>query len=185
MTNDRTVFGFWLYIMSDCLLFASLFATFAVLRGATFGGPTPSELFSLPFVFFETMVLLTSSFTVGIAMLLMYEGKARAALQLLLVTLALGLTFVALEIYEFREFILAGHSWRANAFLSSFFGLVGTHGLHVTLGSVWMVVLIAHLLLKGISEGLVRKMLCLTLFWHFLDIIWIFIFTFVYLLGFQ
>lgn len=181
--NDTPVLGFWVYLMSDCVLFATLFATYAVLQGATFGGPGPAELFSLPFVLVETIILLTSSFTIGVALLLAHAGKKRETLVALLATLALGAAFLSMEVYEFWHLIAAGHGPDVNAFLSAFFALVGTHGLHVFFGALWMLVVIAHIVKSGLSSTAVRKVALLALFWHFLDVIWIFIFTFVYLFG--
>ena len=179
--TEKVTFGFWLYIMSDCVLFAALFATYAVLNTQTYGGATPSELFSLPYVLVETLLLLTSSFTVGLAVLAAHQKKKRLALFALATTLLLGISFVGMEVIEFSSLAADGHSWQKSAFLTSFFTLVGTHGLHVLLGSVWMLVLMAHIYMRGLREGTMRKLLCLSLFWHFLDIIWICIFTFVYL----
>jgi cytochrome o ubiquinol oxidase subunit 3 len=181
--QDKVTFGFWVYLMSDCVLFAALFATFAVLQHATAGGLQMSDIAQLPFVLKETLVLLTSSFTAGIAVLAAREGKRNLAFALLAATLGLGLAFLGMEAGEFRQLVAEGRGPSHSAFLSSFFTLVGTHGLHVALGSLWMLVLMAHMLLKGLSSGTMRKLLCLSLFWHFLDIIWIFIFTFVYLYG--
>lgn len=179
--TDRLVFGFWIYLMSDCILFAGLFAAYAVLHTSTFGTPDPEQLFSLPYVLGETLLLLTSSFTVGLAMLAAYSGRRDLTALALLVTLALGLSFLGMELNEFKNFIAEGHSWRESAFLSSFFTLVGTHGFHVFIGSIWMLVCTAHIYLRGFTEGTMRKLMCMSLFWHFLDVIWIFIFTFVYL----
>jgi len=182
-TTDIVSFGFWVYIMSDCLLFASLFATYAVLNGATFGGPTPAELFSLKFALIQTIILLTSSFTMGLALLAAYRKNQWLSLGALAATLVLGTAFLALELVEFRTLYLEGHSWQASAFLSSFFALVGTHGFHVFLGSIWMILLMARTAIMGITPSNMRKLLCLGIFWHFLDVVWIFIFTFVYLFG--
>ncbi len=184
MKDTETVpFGFWIYLMSDCVLFAGLFATYAVLQGATFGGPTGAELFSLPYVLVETLLLLTSSFTVGLAMLAAHHRKHALASWLLVTTLALGVGFLGLELSEFSQLIAEGHGPAQSAFLSAYFALVGTHGLHVALGSLWMLVLFAHVVVRGFSPLTMRKLTCLSLFWHFLDVIWIFIFTFVYLFG--
>lgn len=179
--KDTTVFGFWLYIMSDCLLFASLFATFAVLRLNSAGGPTAEELFSLPFVLLETLVLLTSSFTCGLAVIAMHKGSQRQVLASLAATGLLGLAFLGLEIHEFIDLATNGASWQVSAFLSAFFTLVGTHGVHVSLGFIWMLVIAAQIWRKGLTEVTVRRLMCLALFWHFLDVIWIFIFSFVYI----
>ncbi|MDO8624176.1 MAG: cytochrome o ubiquinol oxidase subunit III [bacterium] len=184
LAHDKVTFGLWVYLMSDCVLFAGLFATYAVLHTASFGGPSAKELFSLPFVLTETLLLLTSSFTCGLALLAAHHHKKNLALLALFATLLLGLAFVSMEVSEFRALVLEGHEPSKSAFLSSFFTLVGTHGLHVALGSLWMLVLMAHIAVKGITAGTTRKLACFGLFWHFLDIIWIFIFTFVYLFGF-
>ena len=181
--NTHSLFGFWLYILSDCLLFASLFATYAVLHGNTFGGPASIELFSLPFVLLETIILLTSSFTCGLAMLAVHHHKQHLAQVLLSATLVLGLSFLFLEFTEFRQLVSEGSSWQRSGFLSAFFTLVGTHGLHVFFGCVWLSVLIIQSLRRGLTTMTVRQLLTLSLFWHFLDIVWIFIFSFVYLIG--
>jgi cytochrome o ubiquinol oxidase subunit 3 len=183
-TQEKVTFGFWVYLMSDCVLFASLFATYAVLHIATFDGPRAEDLFSLPFVLTETLLLLTSSFTCGLALLAARHHKKNLTLTALVATLLLGLSFLIMELSEFRQLILEGHGPGGSAFLSSFFTLVGTHGAHIALGALWMLVLMAHIARKGITPGTTRKLMCLALFWHFLDIIWIFIFTFVYLFGF-
>lgn len=181
--EDTVTFGFWVYLMSDCVLFAGLFATYAVLSGETFGGPSASELFSLSFVLWETLLLLTSSFTAGLALIAARAHNKVLTLGALSMTLALGLTFLGMEVNEFRHLIADGNGPSANAFLSSFFALVGTHGTHIFFGSIWMLVLMAHIAQKGLTHGSMRKLACLALFWHFLDIIWIFIFTIVYLFG--
>lgn len=181
--NETVPFGFWVYLMSDCVLFAALFATFGVLSNATFGGPTASDLFNLPFVLVETLLLLTSSLTMGLALLFGREGKRQHTFALLSVTFVLGVAFLGMELYEFTQLIQEGSGPTRSAFLSAFFALVGTHGLHVALGALWMLVVGAHVWLNGLSAGVVRKLGILSLFWHFLDVIWIFIFTFVYLFG--
>lgn len=181
--TDRTLFGFWVYLMTDCVLFAALFAAYAVLHTNTHNGPGPAELFNLPNVLKETLLLLTSTFTMGLAMVAVRERRKGLTLGLLAATFLLGLSFLTLELQEFRELILAGHSWRASAFLSSFFTLVGTHGLHITIGLLWIVVMSIRVWKHGISEATTRRLTMLSMFWHFLDVIWIFIFTIVYLLG--
>lgn len=180
--RSRSLFGFWLYIMSDCLLFASLFATYAVLHNKTAGGAVAGELFSLPFVLVETLILLTSSFTCGLALLSMYRNEKSQTLGWLFTTLALGASFIALETHEFMGLLQEGHGYQMSAFLSSFFTLVGTHGLHVTIGLVWMLFMMQALYRKGFTPMNGRRLMCLALFWHFLDIVWIFIFSFVYIL---
>lgn len=182
-TQEKGMFGFWVYIMSDCVLFAGLFATYAALSGSTAGGPASWELFQLPTVLLQTLLLLTSSFTFGLGLIAAQYGRKHAVLAALAATLLLGLAFLGLEIAEFRHLVAEGAGPDRSAFLSAFFALVGTHGLHIALGSLWMLVAIAHLLVRGLTEPTVRKLRYLGLFWHFLDIVWIFIFTFVYLLG--
>lgn len=181
--TNKTLFGFWLYLMTDCVLFAALFATFIVLRNNTFGGPGGKEIFQMPYVLAETILLLTSSFTCGLAMLAVKKHQKSLALKLLIATFVLGLSFLLLELWEFRVLVNEGHSWRQSAFLSAYFTLVGTHGLHITVGLLWMVLVAYQLKIKGIKEVTIKRTALLTMFWHFLDIIWIFIFSIVYLMG--
>lgn len=181
--TDKTIFGFWMYLMTDCVLFASLFATYAVLHGNTFGGPNGHELFSLPYVLLETMVLLTSSFTCGLAMIALQQRDKRQVLIWLAVTFLLGATFLGLELSEFHKMVVEGNSWRRSGFLSSYFTLVGTHGLHITFGLIWMAVAGVFTWKKGFTESIRKRLTLLSLFWHFLDVVWIFIFTIVYLFG--
>jgi cytochrome o ubiquinol oxidase subunit 3 len=181
--SDKVTFGFWVYLMSDCVLFAALFATYAVLQHATVGAFEMSDIVSLPFVLMETLLLLTSSFTMGLAMLAAHHQKKSLLFAALAATFVLGLSFLGMEIQEFTKLIAEGHGPSQSAFLSSFFVLVGTHGLHVALGSLWMLVVAAHAYIKGLTPGTNRKLMCLSLFWHFLDIIWICIFTLVYIFG--
>jgi len=180
---QRKSLGFWIYLMTDCVLFATLFATFAVLRSATAGGPAGSDIFDLNFVLIETMILLTSSFTAGLAVLGAERGFKKQTIIWLLITFALGATFLAMELWEFSQLIGEGHGWQQSAFLSSYFVLVGTHGLHIAVGLIWMAVVIFRLLQRNFKETDVRRLSILGLFWHFLDVIWIFIFSFVYLIG--
>lgn len=181
--QDKVLFGLWVYILSDCVLFAGLFATYAVQQSAVFSGPTPGDIVSLPFVLIETLILLTSSFTCGLAVLAGYQNKRGLTLGALAATLILGLSFLGMELYEFSHLVREGHTWATSGFLSSFFTLVGTHGLHVALGSVWLLVLMAAIIVRGATPRTQTKLLAFSLFWHFLDIIWIFIFTFIYLFG--
>jgi cytochrome o ubiquinol oxidase subunit III len=176
-------FGFWIYLMSDLVLFAALFATFAVLSGAFAGGPTGRELFHLPRVFAETLLLLASSATCGLAMLAVHADRARRTLFWLAVTFALGAGFVGMEVAEFHSMILAGNGPARSAFLSAFYTLVGTHGTHVGFGLLWMAVMMLQVGVKGLSESVRARLLCLSMFWHFLDIVWIGVFSMVYLLG--
>lgn len=180
IAGDKGVFGMWLYIMSDCVLFAALFASYALLHTATFGGPTPKDLVDLPFVLIETMLLLTSSFTAGLSVI---ATNVRHVLAALVATLTLGVAFVSMEAYEFMHLLAEGHGPATSAYLSSFFTLVGTHGLHVTLGSVWLVALLVYVYSKGLTVHSKRRIFAFSLFWHFLDIVWIGIFTFVYLFA--
>ncbi len=181
--DDRRIFGFWVYLMTDCILFATLFATFAVLRGNTFGGPAAHELFNLPYALVETLLLLTSSFICGLAMVAMRAQQLRLLWALLLVTFVLGLSFVTMELTEFAHFVQDGASWQRSGFLSSFFTLVGTHGLHICAGLLWLIILGVQLLRNGLSVSMRRRLTLFSLFWHFLDVVWIFIFSIVYLMG--
>lgn len=178
-----TTFGFWVYIMTDCVLFATLFATYAVLHHNTFGGPAGQQLFNLPYVLVETLVLLTSSFTCGLGILAARATRPRQVLAWFGITFLLGLTFLTLELTDFGQLVAAGNSWSRSGFLSSFFTLVGTHGAHITAGLLWMLVLIAKVASGGLTRNNIRRLTLLSLFWHFLDLIWIFIFTIVYLFG--
>jgi cytochrome o ubiquinol oxidase subunit 3 len=180
--GSKDVFGFWIYIMTDCILFACLFAVYAVFHTHTYGGPSAKELFSLPFVLAETMLLLTSSFTYGLAMISTNASKKSVA-PWLWVTCILGAGFIYMEINEFHNLYLEGHTWATSAFLSSFFTLVATHGLHVTIGLIWMLSLIFQIKKHGITPVTKTKLTCLGLFWHFLDIVWVFVFSVVYLMG--
>ncbi|MGO8761701.1 MAG: cytochrome o ubiquinol oxidase subunit III [Desulfobaccales bacterium] len=176
-------FGFWIYLMSDLIIFATLFATFAVLGKNFAGGPTGKELFDLPYLLGETLFLLFSSLTCGLVMLAVHGGRQKWVLIGLAVTLLLGLGFVSMEIHEFHGLIAAGHGPDQSAFLSSFFTLVGTHGAHVTFGLIWMAVMLAQVAVKGLTSPVQSRLMRLSMFWHFLDIIWIGIFSIVYLMG--
>lgn len=182
-SSDKTMFGFWMYIMTDCMLFATLFATYAVLRNNTAGGPSGSELFSLPFVLIETLILLTSSFTIGLSLLAAHRGKKNLALTWLIITGVLGLVFIGMELHEFSNLVHEGYDWQRSAFLSAFFTLVGTHGLHISVGLIWISVVSVYIAKRGLTGSTVKRLGLLSMFWHFLDIVWIFIFTIVYLLG--
>lgn len=184
VANDRVMFGFWVYLMTDLLMFAILFAVYAVLNGSTLGGPTGRDLFSLPLALQGTLLLLTSSFTCGIGMVEARRGNKNRVLVWFGITFILGLAFLGLEFKEFSELIHEGQTWRTNAFLSSFFALVGTHGLHITSGLIWIGIVLTYIVKRGLTSHMVRKLAMLSLFWHFLDIVWIFIFTVVYLRAF-
>jgi cytochrome o ubiquinol oxidase subunit III len=181
--GGSTYLGFWIYVMSDCLIFACLFATFGVLGGNYAAGPAPKDVFELPIVAVNTAMLLLSSITYGFAMLAMEKDKAGATLGWLAVTALFGASFVGIELHEFAGLIHEGATPERSAFLSSFFTLVGTHGLHVTSGLVWMLVLMSQVATKGLIVANKRRLMCLSMFWHFLDVVWIGVFTFVYLLG--
>jgi len=182
--TDRVMFGFWVYLMTDLLMFAILFAVYAVLHGNTVGGPGGDELFSQPQALAETLILLTSSFTCGIGMIAARRGNKNQVLTWFGLTFLLGVAFLSLELQEFAEFIREGHTMSSNAFLSSFFVLVGTHGLHILSGLFWMFITLLYVVVRGLNRHLVRKLALLSLFWHFLDIVWIFIFTIVYLMAY-
>jgi cytochrome o ubiquinol oxidase subunit 3 len=184
ITDDSKPFlGFWIYIMTDCVLFASLFATYAVLFRNTNGGPSGYQLFDLKNVLAETLILLTSSFTCGLAMLAAHRGDRNRTLLWFGVTFLLGVAFLTIELTEFRHLVHTGNSWRRSGFLSAFFTLVGTHGLHITVGLMWMAILMWQVFRRGLVRSTIRRLTFLSMFWHFLDIIWIFIFTIVYLRG--
>ena len=181
--ENGSLLGFWLYLMSDCLIFACLFATYAVVGRSYADGPTGAALFDLPLVAVNTAMLLLSSITYGFAMLAMQRKQLRSTLVWLGITGLFGLAFLSLEMYEFMHLIHEGAGPQRSAFLSSFFALVGTHGLHVTFGVIWLVTLMFQLNKHGLTPENGRRMMCLSLFWHFLDVIWIGVFTFVYLMG--
>ena len=181
--EDGTLLGFWIYLMSDCLIFAILFACYGVLGRNYAGGPIGREIFELPTVAVNTALLLFSSITYGMAMIAVQNNRVKETLAWLALTGLLGCGFLSLELTEFAHLIHDGAGpWRS-AFLSSFFTLVGTHGLHVTFGVIWLVTLMVQLAQGGINETSRRRLMCLSMFWHFLDVIWIGVFSFVYLLG--
>lgn len=177
-------FGFWIFLITDVILFGSLFATYMVLHQNTNGGPTPEELFKMPGIIAETFILLTSSFTSGLAVLGMNKGNMKQLIGWLAVTVLLGASFVGLELAEFISMVNhEGATISTSAFLSAFFTLVGTHGLHVSVGLIWMIGLIFQLRRRGITAVTKRKVEVISLYWHFLDVVWIFVFTIVYLMG--
>lgn len=182
--NDVKVFGFWVYLMTDLIIFAVLFATFVVLRNNTFGGPSGRDLFDLSSALKETLILLTSSFTCTLAMYGVHKAKKKTAIFWFLITFALGVSFLVLELSEFSGFIDKGATWRTSAFLSSFFTLVGAHGSHISIGLLWMLVAMVRICVRPLVEENVSRILRMALFWHFLDFVWIFIFTIVYGMSF-
>lgn len=181
--GGATLLGFWIYLMSDALIFASLFAMFGVVSTSYAGGPTPREIFDLPLVALNTGFLLASSITFGAAMPYMEAGRVGPTRFWLAITAVLGAAFIGVELYEFAHLIGEGATPQRSAFLSAFFTLVGTHGAHVTVGLIWIVTLLVQTGQRGLIEDNRRRLMCLSLFWHFLDIIWIGVFTFVYLFG--
>ncbi|WP_127959605.1 cytochrome o ubiquinol oxidase subunit III [Serratia microhaemolytica] len=181
--GETKVFGFWIYLMSDCILFATLFATYAVLVNGVADGPSGRDIFDLRFVLVETFILLFSSITYGMAMIASNQSKVGQVNRWLMLTFLFGFAFVAMEIYEFHHLIAEGFGPDRSAFLSSFFALVGTHGLHVTAGLVWLIVMMVQVNQRGLNSTNKTRLMCLSLFWHFLDVVWICVFTVVYLLG--
>ena len=175
--------GFWIYLMSDALLFAALFATYGVLSTSFAGGPAPRDIFELELVALNTAILLVSSITYGFAMLAMDKGRQKATQGWLALTALLGMSFVSIELYEFGVLIGEGATPQRSGFLSAFFTLVGTHGLHVTVGIVWIGIMLVQVGRHGLNAINRRRLTCLSMFWHFLDVIWIGVFSFVYLMG--
>ena len=181
--ENGTLLGFWLYLMSDCLIFAVLFAVYGVLGRSYAAGPSGADLFDLPLVALNTSMLLLSSITYGFAMLEMNKNRLRPMLAWLGITGLFGAAFIGLELYEFMHLIHEGFGPQRSAFLSSFFALVGTHGLHVSFGIIWLIVLMVQSGKLGLTPENKRRLMCLSMFWHFLDVVWIGVFTFVYLMG--
>ena len=182
-TGSQTVLGFWIYLMTDCILFATAFAGYAVLYRNYADGPTGKDIFELPYVLIETAALLLSSITYGFAMISGHKGNKAGVLRWLGLTFLFGAVFIGMEVNEFHHLIEEGHGPNVSAFLSGFFGLVGLHGLHVTAGLIWMAVLMFETVKTGLTGRLMTRLSCLSLFWHFLDIVWICVFTVVYLKG--
>jgi cytochrome o ubiquinol oxidase subunit III len=182
-TAANQAFGFWIYLMTDLVLFASIFATFAVVGRNYAGGPTGKELFDLRYLFVETMFLLFSSATCGLAVLALQNDWKNSVLVWLAVTFLLGFGFICMEINEFYHMITDGNGPQRSAFLSAFFTLVGTHGTHVTFGLIWMAVMMGQVIIKGLTTPVRSRLMRLSMYWHFLDIVWIGVFTIVYLMG--
>jgi cytochrome o ubiquinol oxidase subunit III len=176
-------YGFWIFLLSDIVMFAALFAAYAVLAHATAGGPKGVELFNQRSVAIETGCLLASSYTCGLMSLAIASRRYASTYLMAFITFVLGAAFLALEIREFIGMIATGAGPQRSAFLSAFFTLVGCHGLHVTAGLVWLVVMMAQVAIKGFREIVERRLLCFSLFWHALDIVWVWLFTVVYLMG--
>lgn len=180
---SRTVVGFWIYLMTDCLLFATLFATYVVLKPNTFGGPGSSDIYNAHYALAQTLVLLLSSFAAGPALMNAERKKIKATYFWFAIAFIFGVIFLILEIKEFSILLAEGNSWKRSAFLSSYFTLVGTHGTHILFGLIWMVVFFLQLRFSGLKPEIVRRATLLSIYWHFLDVVWIFIFTVVYLMG--
>ncbi|WP_028358040.1 cytochrome o ubiquinol oxidase subunit III [Brackiella oedipodis] len=180
---ERDNFGFWLYILSDCMIFATLFACYGVMSGNFAQQTEPHEVFEVPFVLIETILLLVSSFTFGMAMLGLNKGNLKQIKLWMSITFVLGVSFVTMELYEFNNLAHEGVTPQLSGYWSAFFTLVATHGLHVTAGLIWMIVMFVSFSKRGLDHENVNRMNQLSVFWHFLDIIWICVFTFVYLLG--
>ena len=181
--ENGSLLGFWIYLLSDLMIFGCLFATFGVLGRSFAAGPSGADLFDLKLVAVNTAVLLVSSITYGFAMIAMQNRSKRGLIGWLVVTGLLGAAFLAIELYEFHHFIHIGAGPQRSAFLSSFFALVGTHGLHVFFGVIWLIVLCLQVRKHGLTRANTRRVACLSMFWHFLDVVWIGVFTFVYLMG--
>lgn len=175
--------GLWLYLMSDLMVFASLFATFMILRHATNGHPPGAELFDLTFVLIETMLLLVSSFACGVAYLALKHKKLKHFWAYFAILMLCGVGFLGMEIYEFVQLYTEGHDWTVSAFMSAFYTLVGVHGFHILMGLVWAGVLVWLVLKRGATTRVVQRFGLFSIYWHFLDLVWIFIFSVVYLLG--
>jgi len=178
-----SAFGFWIYLMSDLVLFSVLFAAYAVLGSNYAGGPTPKELFSLPYVFIETMLLLSSNTSCSSVLLAANASKKKKVLAWLAATFLLGLGFITMEVNEFYKMIIENNGPGRSGFLSSFFTLVGTHGFHVLTGLIWMGVMFGQVAIKGLTVSVKSRLMRLSMFWHFLDIVWVGVFTLVYLMG--
>jgi cytochrome o ubiquinol oxidase subunit III len=182
-TRIVVAYGFWIFLLSDIILFSGLFAAYAVLGTNSAGGPTGRELFSLPTVFIETAALLFSSYTCGLGILSAERRRPSGFYLFAAFTFALGAVFLFLEISEFAGMVREGAGPSHSAFLSAFFTLVGTHGAHVTVGLLWLAYMVAQVAAKGLRPHVLQRLLCFSLFWHALDIIWVGVFTMVYLMG--
>lgn len=180
---SKTIFGFWLYILTDFMLFATLFATYAVLRNSTFGGPSARDLFNIHYTLIQTLFLLGSSLTIGLAAAFAHRRNKWGTIALFALTFILGAVFFGMELFELIKLGKEGFGWQKSAFLSAFFTLVGTHALHMVFALLWIFVLILPVYFEGITPVSIKRLTCLKMFWQFLNIIWVFIFTLVYLIG--
>lgn len=182
-TYSKTIFGFWLYLLTDFILFGTLFATYIVLQRSIFGGPSARELVHFPFTLTETLILLTSSYTSGLAGAFAHRKNKKWTIICFLITLVLGTTFLGLQFDEFADYLRAGYTWKKSAYLSAFFTLVGTYSAHMILAILWILILLPRVYFEGVNAINLRRLVCLKMFWQFLNIIWLFIFTIVYLTG--
>lgn len=180
---SRTVFGFWLFLLTDFVLFGALFASYAVLHKSTFGGATSKEIFIIPYYLLQKFLMLTCAFTMGIAGAAAHRKHRNPTLVFLLLTFVLGCLFMGIEITQLKDLIHTGNSWKRSAFLSAYFTLIGTHGIHVLFGLIWLILFIIPVWREGITWTEIRRITCLRMFWQFLSIVWVFIFSFVYYLG--
>ncbi len=182
-TYTKTIFGFWVYLMTDFMMFATLFAVFAILRHSYFGGPHPSELFSIQYTFIQTVCLLLAGFTSGLGGMYAHRGSKKGTILAFVATFVLGLGFTMMQTHEFLDLIANGNGWQRSGYLSAFFTLSGTLWIHMLFALTWVIVLLAPVLKHGLTPVSVKRLTCLRMFWQFLYVIWIFIFAFVYLLG--
>lgn len=181
--TSNTIFGFWVYLLTDCMMFATFFATYAVLHNNTFGGPSAKELFDIRLALGETIILLCSSFTCGLAMLFAPKRNLTGVVLLYVLTFIFGVVFIAMQSIEFSSIFAKGLSWKSNGFLSSYFTVIGVHSLHIIVGLFMIPVFLLQLFLYGFTEVVLRRLTCLRMYWHFLYLIWIFTFAIVYLIG--
>jgi len=181
--DSNTLFGFWIYLMTDAILFATLFAAYAVLRTGTAGGPTEKDLFDLPIVLRETLILLASSFTFALAMLQVAKKHLKSASIWVAITFLLGISFLSLIGKDFALLLNAGNSWQKSAFLSSYWTLISIHALHIAFGLFFMVVFFSQAIFWGLTSVVVRRLSCLKMFWFFSYFVWVFMFIIVYLVG--
>jgi cytochrome o ubiquinol oxidase subunit III len=180
---SRTTLGFWIYLLSDFVLFGALFATYVVLVNSTFGGPSASDLFRNPFTLLQTFILLVSTLAAGLGGASAHRKQKKPTLVFFSITFVLGVVFMWMQLAEFSQLINAGNSWDRSAFLSAYFTVVGTYTVHIIFGLLWIILLLVPVWREGISHVSIRRLTCLRMFWQFLNIVWIFIFSFVYLLG--
>lgn len=182
-SGSKVIFGFWIFILTDFIVFAALFATYGVLHNNTYGGLSIKEIVDLPYALLQSLIFLASSLSVGLSIVALKKQQKKSVFKWLLLSFLLGFTFVGLEYNEFAKIIQYGYSWQSSGFLSAFFTLVGLQGLHVIIGLLWMIILAVQVGIKGLHPTMPVKFACMGLFWDFLNIIWIFIFSMVYLMG--